>query len=100
MSKDKTKISIHAVKFNPKNGVVTICDVPLRNGEVIDDFLGFRAQLFGDANPNRFACIKLIDYDISVEEMSKVFAEDKDVSHLIKWGKPKGIGNLWTIEKV
>ena len=100
MAENSNKNSIFAVKFNPVNGVVTLCDVKLREGEVIDDFLGFRAQLFSDANPSRFACIKLIDFDIAKEEMSTIFAKDKDVSKLVKWLKPKGIGNLWSIAKV
>tara|TARA_R110002020_G_scaffold417459_1_gene626638 strand:- start:33 stop:332 length:300 start_codon:yes stop_codon:yes gene_type:complete len=99
MSKDTTKSPIFAVKFNPKNGVVTICDVKLRTGEVIDDFMGFKAQLFTDSNPTRFACIKLVDYDIKSEEMAQAFAKDQDVSHLVAWDKQK-VDSLWTIKKV
>ena len=99
MPNDKIKSSpIFAVKFNRKNGVVTLCDVMLRSGEIIEDFLGFRGQLFTDANPTRFACIKLVDFDIKAEEMAKVFAEDKDVSHLVKWDKQK-VDSLWSVTK-
>ena len=98
MPNGQNKSPIFAVKFNPKNGVVTLCDVMLRKGEVIEDFLGFSGQLFSDANPTRFAAIKLIDFDIKTEEMAEAFKEDKDVSHLLKWDKQK-VDSLWSVTK-
>ena len=98
MPNGQNKSPIFAVKFNPKNGVVTLCDVMLRKGEVIEDFLGFRGQFFSDANTTRFAAIKLIDFDIKAEEMAKAFKEDKDVSHLVQWDKQK-VDSLWSVTK-
>tara|TARA_R100001591_G_scaffold79396_1_gene86650 strand:- start:370 stop:645 length:276 start_codon:yes stop_codon:yes gene_type:complete len=90
-------MDIYAIKYNENNDVVTICDQPLGGGTQLE-ILGDTAKLFDqDLKPTRFASYKIIDSDLSKEELKKKYSKPIKVKEL-KWGKQID-GVLYEVEK-
>lgn len=90
-------MDIYGIKYNENNDVVTICDQPLGGGTEVT-ILGDTAKLFDqDLKPKRFASYKIIDSNLSKEELKKKFSKPVKITEL-KWGKQID-GVLYQVEK-
>ncbi len=88
---------LYAIKFNEKNNVVTLCDLPLGGGTQLE-VLGDKVKLFDqDLNPTKFGSYKILDSNLSTEELKKKFSKPTEVKEL-KWGKQVN-GVLYQVEK-
>lgn len=88
---------MYGIKFNPENNVVTLCDQPLGGGTQLE-VLGDTVKLFDqDLNPTKFGSYKILDSNLSKEELIKKFSKPRKITEL-KWGKQVN-GVLHQVEK-